>query len=88
MLIKPYGTIVLFINNTKTEVILLENVRKQKYLYASEMNHLERHNMLQNETPSGKYCHVAYLWLANAGFLEGGVEDQNVTYYKSKKIIN
>jgi hypothetical protein len=45
----------------KNEVLVLENIRKQKYLYASEMNHLGgEKNMLHPETPSGWYCHVAY----------------------------
>jgi len=53
-----YMKLCLMANN---EVLVLENVRKHKYLYASEMNHLEKHNMLHTETPSGRYCHVAYL---------------------------
>lgn len=60
---------------------------EQKYLYSSEMNHLEKHNMLHSETPSGRYCHVACLWLANATFVKGGVEDQHVAHHKSKKLL-
>jgi hypothetical protein len=51
------------------------------------MNHLEKHNMLHTEAPSGRYSHVAYWWLANASFLEGGAENQHVAHYKRKKLL-
>jgi hypothetical protein len=51
------------------------------------MKHLEKHNVLRTEKPSGRYSRVVHWRMATDSVLEGGAEDQYFAHRKRKKFF-